>query len=397
MGFGFSWFKRNRKKNDSELNYLIEVVSSDDIPARINLAHELGCFVAEQDNSRKEKESLKPVFEFLTSDAEINVQVSLAKAICQSKHVLPRGIVFKIAAEGCEEAASILLKQSPLMSEKLMKHLVLKNDDFRHKCISDRAGLSADLSLLLIKHSDEDVLVHLLHNDSADIDEAGYRLLLTRFPDSAVVCDLIGERPGLPAVVSEILVSLATDRMRDAAIDRGWMEESVADEMAMDLREKFTLEIAEKHNAEDGLKLVHALHQSKRLTPSLLLRAACCNNMRFVEDGMTKISRLPIDRVVELLYSGPMGVGAVAARAGFDAASTLILTFAFEVHQEMHFFKEDQSSANFAKRLIERVLNQSTELDEFEQKKLLNLMKRFTEGDNKVLAEEVIEAMDKAA
>jgi len=101
--------------------------------------------------------------------------------------------------------------------------------------------------------------------------------------------------------------------------------------------------------------------------------------------------------VVELLYSGPMGVGAVAARAGFDAASTLILTFAFEVNQEMQFFQEDQSGDRFSKRLIERVLNQSTELDHLEQKKLLSLMTRFCEGDTKLLAEEVIEAIEKAA
>ncbi len=397
MKFGLSWFKRKHKTNDAELDYLIEVLSSPDIPARINLAHELGCFVAEQNNSRSEKECLKPVFELLTRDREPEVQVALAKAICQSKYVLPRGIVFKVAAEGCEEAASILLKQSPLMSEKLMNHLVQKNDTFRHRCIAGRAGLKVALTSMLIKQCDEEVLVYLLHNEAADIDEAGYRRLLMRFPDSAVICDLIGERPALPAVVSEMLVSLATDRMRDAAIDRGWMEESVAEELAVDLRERFTLEIAEKHGAEDGLKLVQALHQSKRLTTTLLLRAACGNNMRFVEDGLTKASRLPIDRVVELLYSGPMGVGAVAARADFDAAATLILTYAFEVHQEMKFFNEDQSGDRFSKRLLERVLNQSTELGTHEQKKLLSLMKRFSEGDNKVLAEEVIEAIDKAA
>jgi len=397
MNFGLSWFKRKHKQNDAELDYLIEVLSSPDIPARINLAHELGCFVAEQNNSRGEKECLKPVFELLTRDREPEVQVALAKAICQSKYVLPRSIVFKVAAEGCEEAASILLKQSPLMSEKLMKYLVQKNDMFRHRCIASRAGLTVALTSMLIKHCDEEALVYLLHNEAADIDEAGYRRLLMRFPDSAVICDLIGERPMLPAVVSEMLVSLATDRMRDAAIDRGWMEESVAEELAVDLRERFTLEIAEKHGAEDGLKLVQALYQSKRLTTTLLLRAACCNNMRFVEDGLTKASRLPIDRVVELLYSGPMGVGAVAARADFDAAATLILTYAFEVHQEMQFFNEDQSGDRFSKRLIERVLNQSTDLGVVEQKKLLNLMKRFSEGDNKVLAEEVIEAIDKAA
>jgi len=397
MNFGLSWFKRKHKNNNIELDYLIEILSSPDIPARVNLAHELGCFVAEQKNSRSEKECLKPVFELLTSDPESEVQVALARTICQSKYVLPRGIVFKVAVEGCEEAAGILLKQSPLMSEKLMRHLVRQNDVFRHRCIAGRAGLTARLTAMLIKHCDEEVLVHLLHNEAADIDEAGYRRLLMRFPDSALICDLIGERPMLPAVVSEMLVSLATDRMRDAAIDRGWMEESVAEELAIDLRERFTLEIAEKHDAEDGLKLVQALHQSKRLTTTLLLRAACCNNMRFVEDGLTKASRLPIDRVVELLYSGPMGVGAVAARADFDAASTLILTYAFEVHQEMQFFNEDQGGDRFSKRLIERVLNQSTELDGHEQKKLLNLMKRFSEGDNKVLAEEVIEAIDKAA
>ncbi len=397
MRFGLPWFKRRHKKNDSEVNYLIEVMSSPDIPARINLAHELGCFVADQNNSRHEKECLKPVFEFLTSDKEAEVQVALAKVICQSKYVLPRGIVFKLAAEGCEDASSILLKQSPLMSDKLMKHLVQENDTFRHKCIAGRAGLTVELTALLIKHCDEEVLVHLLHNESADIDEAGYRRLLMRFPDSAVICDLIGDRPMLPAVVSEMLVSLATDRMRDAAIDRGWMEESVADDLAMDLREKFTLEIAEKHSAEDGVRLVQALYKSKRLTPTLLLRAACLNKMSFVEEGMTKVSRLPIDRVVELLYSGPMGVGAVAARAGFDASSTMILTFAYEVHQEMEFFNEDQSGENFSKRLIERVLNQSAELGTFEQKKLMTLMKRFTEGDTKELAEEVIEAIDKAA
>lgn len=397
MKFGLSWFRRHRKENNSELNYLIEVAASDDVPARVKMAHELGCFISEQSNSRAEKECLKPVFEFLTNDIEPDVQVALAKAICQSRYVLPKGIIFKVAVEGCEEAANILLMQSPLMSDKLMKHLVRKNDTFRHRCIAGRAGIALELTSMLTKKCDEEVLVHLLHNESSDIDQAGYEQMLKRFPDSAVISDLIGERPNLPAVISEMLMSLSTDRMRDAAIDRGWLEQSAADDLAMDLREKYTLEIAESHNAEDGLKLVHALHKSDRLTSTLLLRAACCNNMRFVEDGMTKVARLPIDRVVELLYSGPMGVGAVAARAGFDVASTLILTFAFEVHQEMQFFEEDQNSGNFAKQLIERVLNQSTELEPHEQKKLLNLMKHFCEGDNKLLAEEVIEAIEKAA
>jgi len=397
MRFGLPWFRRKQKSNNAELNYLIKVASSPDVSVRRNLAHELGCFVAEQNNSQPEKECLKQVFELLTRDRAPEVQVTLAKAICQSKYVLPRGIIFRMAVEGCQEAAGILLRQSPLISAKLMKYLAQKNDQFRHKCIVGRAGLTAGLTVMLIKQCEEEVLVHLLHNESAHIDEVGYRYLLKRFSDSAVICELIGERPKLPAVVSEMLVALATDRMRDAAIDRGWMEETVAEQMAHDLREKFTLEIAEKHGAEEGIRLVQALHQSKRLTSSLIARAACSNNMRFVEDAMTKAANLPTDRVMELLYSGPMGIGAIAMRADFDEATTVILSHAFEVHKELQRSAADRGSDWFSRRLIERVLNQSTEIEAAEQKKLLNLIERFCEGDNKILAKEVIDALDKAA
>ncbi len=397
MRFGLPWFRRKQKSNEAELNYLIKVASSPDVSVRRNLAHELGCFVAEPNNAHSEKECLKPVFELLTRDRAPEVQVTLAKAICQSKYVVPRGIIFRMAAEGCQEAAGILLKQSPLISARLIRYLAQKNDQFRHECIVGRAGLTAGLTVVLIKLCSEEVLVHLLHNVSAHIDETGYRHLLKRFSDSAVICELIGERPKLPAVVSEMLVALATDRMRDAAIDRGWMEETVAKQMAGDLREKFTLEIAEKHGAEEGIRLVRALHQSKRLTSSLIVRAACSNNMRFVEDAMTKAANLPTDRVMELLYSGPMGIGAIAMRADFDEATTVVLTYAIEVHKELQRSNEDRGSDWFSRRLIERVLNQSTELDALEQKKLLNLIERFCEGDNKILAQEVIQALDKAA
>lgn len=397
MTFGSLWRKRPMPKQNAELGYLIEVAISSDIASRVNLAFELGCFVSERDNARVEKESLLPVFEIMTSDPEPEVQVTLAKAMCQSKSVLPRSIIFKLAAEGCEEAASILLKQSPLMSEKLMKHLIHNGTAFHQTCIAGRAGLSPAITSMLMTHCEEEVVVHLLHNEAAVIEESGYRRLLMRFPESVLIGELVGERKGLPAVVSEMLVSKATDRMREAAINKGWLGEAAADDMAVDLREKFTLEIAGRHNSEDAMKLVLALKNSDRLTTSLILRAACTDNMRFVEDAMTQVSRLPIDRVIELLYSGPMGVGAVAARAGFDSISTLALVYAFNVHHELHVTQGKDSDAGFLTRMIERVLSQSDDIDAADQTALLSLLENFSEGADKILATEVIEAIEKAA
>ena len=123
---------------------------------------------------------------------------------------------------------------------------------------------------------------------------------------------------------------------------------------------------------------VQQLHASGRLTSSLVLRALCSGDVRFVEDAMAEIAGTSADKASLLIHdAGKLGLKALYAKCGFPQALYPAFRVAVDVIDETGFDGGDHDRERFARRVIERVLTQYQDIDVSDLDYLLGKLKRL--------------------
>lgn len=90
----------------------------------------------------------------------------------------------------------------------------------QRRAVAGQASTSAGLAEALVETGDAEVIATLLSNGSAEISEQLLLKCLDLLPDSEEVHRAMIERPRLPVVVAQRLLTLASGRLSDEVIAR---------------------------------------------------------------------------------------------------------------------------------------------------------------------------------
>jgi uncharacterized protein (DUF2336 family) len=308
--------------------------------------------------SDDDRDSAGEILRIMAADAAELVRKALAETLKASPH-LPRDVALKLARD-VESISLPLLNFSPSFTDADLAEIVRLGGPVRQLAIAKRPILSRKVTGALAEHGGERALAAACANDNADFAEDTLQRVIGRFAGSERVLAAIAYRAVLPISVSERLVALVGDQVREHLVSRHDLDPEAALQIAIGSTERATVDLVEEAGrAADIRAFVAHLNHSKRLTASLLLRGLAHGHMTFFEWGVAELAGVPHHRTWLMIHdAGPLGLRAIYERAGLPARLFPAFRAAVDTFHSVEFDGGQRDVERFQERMLQRFLTQ---------------------------------------
>ncbi|WP_420404808.1 DUF2336 domain-containing protein [Nisaea sp.] len=304
------------------------------------------------------------ILRVMARDAERRVREALAREARSAKD-LPHDVAVLLAKD-VETVAMPVLEFSDVLREEDLIEIASAADEMKQTAIARRDNVSEALADTLIDKGNQTVVETLVRNEGAAISESGFEKAIERFGEDENIQDGLVHRQKLPVGISERLVSIVSDRLREHLVKHHDLPANTATDLLLEARENATLSLvsngAPSQTVED---LVAELHRNGRLTESIVLRAACLGDMDFAQAAMAELASVPLINAQKLFDdSGALGLKALFDRTGLPKRSYPVLRKALDVMRDTDYDGLENDRERFSLKVLERLLT-AFETDDF--------------------------------
>ncbi len=308
------------------------------------------------DFSDTERREAEEIFRLLVNDAEVLVRQTLAETL-KSIPDLPNDIA-KTLASDIADVATPMLSFSEALSDEDLFEIISSKSEMHQMAVASRNTVSEAVSEKLAETANEDVVATLMGNDGAEISESTFEKVLDDFGDSEKVNAPMAHRSKLPITVTERLVTMVSDKLRDHLVTHHELPPSVATDLILENREKTMIGFIRDGAAHaDLVKLIDQLHANGRLTPTIILRALCVGDVDFFETAMAKYSDIAVANVHILVNdAGGEGLKQLCTKSNIPGGLQEIMKVGLEVANELDFDGAPGDRERYRNQVIERVL-----------------------------------------
>ncbi len=345
---------------------------------RADTAAKIATGFGEDDLSDSERQLAEEIFRMMVKDAEVRVREALSQNLKENPMV-PHDVA-KILAEDVNEVALPMLEFSDVLTdEDLIKIIRSQGGASKQIAIASRGNVSETISEALVETNNEEVVTTLVSNEGAEISETSLQKVVDNFGENEAVQAAMIERPKLPLTVSERLVTMVSDQMQEKLAQRQELSLDMATDLILQSRERATINLSSDGGQDELEAMIRQLHDSGRLTPSIVMRALCMGDLNFFESSMAELAGIPIINVRQLIHdTGPLGLKAVYEKAGLPEAQYTAARAAVDVVRETDYDGEPNDRERYSRRIIERILTQYGDLGvEFESDDLEYLLAKM--------------------
>ena len=298
------------------------------------------------------------ILRVMAADAAELVRKAIAETL-KGSHVVPRDVALKLSRD-VESVCLPLLAYSPAFTDSDLADIVRLGGPVRQVAVAKRPELSPAVTDSLAEHGGERAITTACANPGADFSEAGLQRVVDRFEASERVLAAVAYRNVLPLSVTERLITLVSDKVREHLIAHHAVTAETALEIVTGAAERATIDLVdEAGKTADVRGLVVHLNAEKRLTASLLLRALASGHMTFFEWGVAELAGVPHHRTWLMIHdAGPLGLRAIYERAGLPARLFPAFRAAVDTFQSMEFDGGAKDRERFQERMLQRFLTQ---------------------------------------
>ena len=253
---------------------LDEIVRSGDPKRRAEAARRLGeLFLQGARNFHPDHVDLfDGVLTSLVPHAEIAARADLAERLSRLANA-PRGLVGRLAHEDEIAIAGPLLRRSPVLDEPVLVEIAREKGQGHLSAMTERPKLSPDLTDVIIRRGDRDVVRRAAGNAGAMFSPGGYSTLIKRAGQDGVLTIKLGQRDDLSAEQLEHLLNGSIDVIRRRLLRMVKPERQTAIKQAMSAIAAVT-ERAEGRDFALAQRTVLALHRDGALGEGALLNFA---------------------------------------------------------------------------------------------------------------------------
>lgn len=346
---------------------------------RASVAHRLCRRIALDVLSDREKAFAEEIIGILAEDAADLVRRTMAVTL-RSSPILPREIALKLARD-IEAVAIPVLQESPVLTEEDLVELVLAVTAAKQAAIASRESVSITLTEVISEHGAVEAVRALSANNGAEWSEKAFDETIRRFGKDEIVQAGLIKRDFIPSHIAEKLVSMVSGQLFDILVNRHELPAQLAIDLAASARERATIDLVEQAGRTNDLpRFVAQLNLNGRLTNSLIMRALCCGQMRFVEHALSELSGVAHQRVWLMIHdAGPLGLQAVFDRAGLPRKMLPAFKAAVTVFHDTQHDGGPNDRARFRARMIERVLTQFQAIPKDDLDYLLDKLDYYSE------------------
>ncbi len=340
---------------DLDIRRLIKATDEDE---RAAAAHKLCRSIDRADLGEADREAAQKILRVLAQDAAELVRRSMAVTL-KASDLIPRDVARKLAAD-VDSVALPIIGFSPAFTDEDLIEIVSAGSAVRQIAIASRPWVSRDVAEALSIDGCEPAVRALSSNDNADLSEKAMNQVIDRFSDAPEVVAALSYRQVLPLDITERLIAVASDAVREHLVSRHAVAPETAIRLAAFARERATVDLVDlaAESADLGA-FVNQLNGRKALTASLLLRALARGQMRFFEYGMAELTSTPHSRAWLMIHdAGPLGLKAIYDRAGLPPRLFQAYRAGVDTWRALQAEGVDTSGEAFRQRMLERFLTQ---------------------------------------
>ena len=338
---------------DEDLRMLVKGPTPDE---RALAAHKLCRTIDRESFADGDVAQAQEILRLMSKDATELVRRALAVTL-KSSPLLPRDVALRLARD-VESVALPVLNFSPAFSEADLILIAKRGGPVRQVAIAKRPVLSEGVAGALVEVGCEEAVRLVCANDNAGLTARAMERAIERFDRSEDVLNAVAFRAALPASVTEKLIHLVSESVRQHLIDHHALSPELALQIAAGGSERATLDLVDQAGkAEDLGAFVAHLSRSGRLTPSLLLRGLAQGHMAFFEWGVSELSNVPHHRTWLMIHdAGPLGLKAIYDRAGLPARLFTAFRSGVDTFHSMELDGGPRDRERFQERMLQRFL-----------------------------------------
>ncbi|MGQ3041504.1 MAG: DUF2336 domain-containing protein [Brevundimonas sp.] len=334
------------------------LIQSPDEDERAAAAHKLCRNMERIDLDEEDRAAAQKILRLLASDAAELVRRAMAVTL-KSSDLIPNDVARKLAAD-VDSVALPIINFSPAFTDQDLIEIVRAGSAVRQTAVASRPGVGRDVAEVVAEVACEQAVRALASNDNADISEASLGRCVDRFGQSREIVAALAYRQVLPLSVSERLIELASDAVREHLVTRHAVAPETAIRLASFARERATVDLIDQASAQSDIPaFVANLNARKALTASLLLRALARGQMALLEHGLAELAGTPHQRAWLMIHdAGPLGLRAIYDRAGLPPRLFQAFRAGVDTWRTLQAEGADTASEQFREQMLERFLTQ---------------------------------------
>lgn len=360
---------------DDDIRTLVKGATPDE---RAVAAHKICRTIDRQGLSDDDRERAEEILRVMAADAAELVRRALAVTLKNSP-IVPRDVALCLARD-VESIALPILSASPVFTDQDLAEIVRVGGPVRQVVIAKRPRVSQTVSAAIVEFGNERAVEAVCANDNADIAERTLQQVIARFEDSERVLAAMAYRNTLPMSVTEKLIDLVSDQVRDHLLNHHEVPPDLAIEIAIGARERATIDLVDQAGRSGDVRaFVGHLNKHERLTASLLLRALAHGHMTFFEWGLAELASVPHHRTWLMIHdAGPLGLRAIYERSGLPARLYPAFRAAVDTYHSVEFDGGAKDRERFQERMLQRFLTQPAQAAREDVDYLLDRMDRIS-------------------
>ena len=281
---------------------LDEMVRAGDPKRRADAARRVGeLFLQGAANFRPDHvELFDGVLVSLVPHADLAARVDLAERLSLLGNA-PRGLVGQLAHENEIAIAGPLLRRSPVIDEQVLVEIARAKGQDHLLAMSERPRLSPDVTDVIVRRGDRDVVRRAASNTGAVFSPVGYSTLVKRAGQDGVLTLTVGQRADLSPHHLRDLLAGSIDVVRSRLFEVARPERQSAIKEAMAEIAGVAEKIESGRDFAPAQRIILALHEAGELNESALIGFA--RNFRYEESvaalaAMTGVKIATLDRLI---------------------------------------------------------------------------------------------------
>ncbi|CAN5585074.1 pole-localized protein SpbR [soil metagenome] len=367
---------------DEDIRTLVKGATPDE---RAVAAHKLCRNIDRYELTDEERVQAQEILRVMAADAGELVRRALAVTLKNST-IVPRDVALRLAKD-VESIALPMLSSSPVFTDEDLAEIVRLGGPVRQVVIAKRPRVSQTVTNAIVEYGVERAVEAACANDNADFADRALARVIERFEKSERVLAAVAYRAALPMAVTEKLIDLVSEEVRDHLLNHHALSPDLALEIAMGAKERATIDLVDQAGrAPDVKSFVSHLHKHERLSASLLLRSLAHGHMTFFEWSLAELASVPHHRTWLMIHdAGPLGLRAIYERAGLPARLFPAFRAGVDTFHSMEFDGGAKDRERFQERMLQRFLTQPANAAREDVEYLLEKMDRISHDARKTV------------
>ncbi len=295
-----------------------------DTSVREELAFKIGRLVPTltEEESEQLAEMTFQVLEILAQDQVPQIRAIIADEV-KHLHNVPMRIIKRLAEDAEITVAGPILEYSPLLTDEQILQIVTSGlRGGALEAVARRRNISNQISKAVIDQDEDPAIAELLKNQTAEISEKLMEEIAMQAETRPDLHLPLVDRRSLSKTTLKRIATFVSAALVDRMISSNKMEEDLAHELRMAVRERINAGEADEDKPKSTIDAKHAdkLFKDGKLDEYAVLDAIDEGNIEFLQRSYELLTGLPANHVDKMLTSASAkGLCALAWKAGHGA------------------------------------------------------------------------------